>query len=96
MTWQSGDLPKEGDERLLHQSQTGLKPHNLIVSALNISNNELTAPADQELANDDAPANDGDDTPANNSDNTPADDDQAPADVSNDIDIQNLVNESYK
>ena len=51
----SGDLPKEGDERLLHQSQTVLKPHNLTVSALNISDNELVAPADDD---DDAPADD--------------------------------------
>ena len=51
----SGDLPKEGDERLLHQSQTVLKPHNLTVSALNISDNKLVAPADND---DDAPADD--------------------------------------
>ena len=51
------------------------------MSALNINNNELVAPANQE--------------PANNSNNSPADDDQAPADVGNDIDIQNLVDESY-
>ena len=67
MTRRSGDLPKEGDERLLHQSQTMLKPHNLTVSALNISNNELIAPADQEPANqepaddDQAPADVGND-----------------------------------
>ena len=36
-------------------------------------------PADQELADDDIPA----------------DDDQVPADVGNDIDIQNLVDEGY-
>ena len=69
MTRWSGDLPKEGDERLLHQSQTVLKPHNLTVSALNISNNELIIPAD---------------------------DDQAPADVGNGIDIQNLMDEGYR
>ena len=57
LTWRSGDLPKEGDERLLHQSQTVLKPHNFTVSALNISNNELIAPADQEPA-DQEPADD--------------------------------------
>ena len=50
LTRRSGDLPKERDERLLHQSQTVLKPHNLTVSALNISNNELIAPAKQEPA----------------------------------------------
>ena len=80
LTQRSGDLPKEGDERLLHQSQTVLKLHNLTVSALNISSNELVALANQELADND----------------TPADDDQAPADVGNDIDIQNLVDEGYR
>ena len=54
----------------------------MTVSALNISNNELVAPADQK------PADDGDDLPA--------DDDQAPADVGNDIDIQNLVDEGHR
>ena len=83
LTRRSGDLPKEGDERLLHQSQTVLKPHNLTVSALNISNNELIAPADQEPANDDA-------------DDILADDNQVPADVGNGIDIQNLVDEGYR
>ena len=40
-----GDLPKVGDKRLLHQSQTVLKRHNLTVSVLNISNLELIIPA---------------------------------------------------
>ena len=86
LTRRSADLLKEGDERLLHQSQTVLKLHNLTVLALNISNNELIIPADQEPANQE-PAND---------DDALADDNQAPANVGNDIDIQNLVNESYK
>src|SRR5690606_10006137 len=29
LTRRSGDLPKEGDERLQHQSQVMIKPHNL-------------------------------------------------------------------
>ena len=58
LTRRSGDLPKEGDERLLHQSQTVLKPHNLMVLALNISDNELVAPADD--ANDDQSPADAD------------------------------------
>jgi hypothetical protein len=33
LTRRSGDLPKEGDERLLHQSQTILKPQNLAINA---------------------------------------------------------------
>ena len=53
LIWQSRDLPKKGDKRLLHLSQIVLKPHNLMVLALNISDNELVAPPD-----------DGDDTPA--------------------------------
>ena len=50
------------------------------MSALNISSNEWVTPADQEPA----------------ADNTPGDDNQAPADVGNDIDIQNLVDEGYR
>ena len=76
LTRQSGDLPKEGDERLLHQSQTVLKPHNLTMSALNISNNELVAPVDQEPAGQ-VPVDD----------DALADNDQVPADIGNDIDI---------
>ena len=57
----------------------------MIVSALNISNNELVAPADQELAGQ-VPVDD----------NTLADNNQAPADVSNNIDIQNLVDKGYR
>ena len=60
LTRRSGNLPKEGDERLLHQSQTVFKPHNLMVSPLNISDNELGVPADDDdkaLADEDqAPA----------------------------------------
>ena len=55
------------------------------MSALNISNNELVAPVDQEPAGQ-VPADD----------DALADDDQAPADVGNDIDIQNLVDEGYR
>ena len=33
LTRRSGDLPREGDERLLHQSQTILKPQNLALDA---------------------------------------------------------------
>src|SRR5690606_24525683 len=33
LTRRSGDLPKEGDERLQHQSQVMIKPHNLVSSA---------------------------------------------------------------
>ena len=54
-----------------------LKPHNLIVSAFNISNNKLIVLADDH-------------------DDVLADNDQAPADVGNVIDIQNLVDEGYR
>lgn len=37
LTRRSGDLPKEGDERLLHQSQTVLKTENLDISAATLS-----------------------------------------------------------
>ena len=33
LTRRSGDLPREGDERLLHQSQTIIKTHNLRIDA---------------------------------------------------------------
>jgi hypothetical protein len=39
LTRRSGDLPKEGDECLLHQSQTILKPHNLAINANSIQDN---------------------------------------------------------
>ena len=60
-----------------------LKPHNLAVSALNISDNELAAPA----ADDNAPADD---------DNVPADDDDVPADDAPADDIQDLIDEGYR
>jgi hypothetical protein len=43
LTRRSGDLPKEGNERLLHQSQTILKPQNLAMNANSIldDNDEL-------------------------------------------------------
>jgi hypothetical protein len=34
LTRRSGDLPKEGDERLIHQEQTVLKPYNLDIDSL--------------------------------------------------------------
>ena len=46
-----------------------LKSHNLTVLALNINNNELIVPAD---------------------------DDQAPANIGNGINIQNLIDEGYR
>lgn len=42
LTRQSGDIPKEGDERLAHQQQLILKPHNLSVEAGNL----IAAPAE--------------------------------------------------
>jgi hypothetical protein len=36
LTRRSGDIPKKGDERLLHQSQTILKPHNRAINANSI------------------------------------------------------------
>ncbi|ETN72937.1 hypothetical protein NECAME_18601, partial [Necator americanus] len=41
LTRRSGDLPKEGDERLQHQSQVMIKPHNLMISGTNASNIDL-------------------------------------------------------
>ena len=35
LTRRSGDLPKEGDERLQFQHQTVLKPHNLVIDSIN-------------------------------------------------------------
>ena len=36
LTRRSGDLPREGDERLLHQSQTIIKTHNLRIDSTTI------------------------------------------------------------
>ena len=88
LTMRSGDLFKEGDEKLLHQSQPVLKPYNLIVSVLNISDNELIAP-------DDVPANDDDDVLTDEGNDALANYNQVPADVDNSMDIQNLVDEGY-
>jgi len=40
-TWRSGDLPKEGDERLLANQQAVLKPHNVTGLALHALDNGL-------------------------------------------------------
>jgi hypothetical protein len=44
----SGDLPKEGDERLLHQSQTILKPHNRAMNAKSILDDDKETKPDHD------------------------------------------------
>jgi len=51
LTWRSGDLPKEGDERLLANQQAVLKPHNVTGLALHVLENRLGL--DQRLGLDD-------------------------------------------
>ncbi len=52
MTRRSGDLPKEGDEHLLHQSQTIFKPQNLAINANSIlDDNEQPDPDHDEDSN---------------------------------------------
>jgi hypothetical protein len=61
LTRKSGDLPKEGDERLLHQSQTILKPQNLAINA-NLVLDDNKEP-DTEHDEDNAPEPDEPETP---------------------------------
>src|SRR5947209_14246966 len=66
LTRRSGDLSKEGDERLLHQSQTVLKPQNLAILTTNSlvnQNNEPLNPSEDE------PLNSSEDEPLNLSEN---------------------------
>lgn len=55
LTRRSGDLPKEGDERLLHQSQTVLKTQNLSLNANEISD-VVEEPTNDHPADPDPPA----------------------------------------
>jgi hypothetical protein len=47
LTRRSGDLPQEGDERLSHQEQTVLKPHNLNINPLLLALIEIQRPAEE-------------------------------------------------
>jgi RNase H-like domain found in reverse transcriptase/Reverse transcriptase (RNA-dependent DNA polymerase)/Integrase zinc binding domain/Integrase core domain/Aspartyl protease/Chromo (CHRromatin Organisation MOdifier) domain len=47
LTRRSGDLPQEGDERLSHQEQTVLKPHNFDIDPLLLAPMDIQRPAEE-------------------------------------------------